>query len=61
MIIRPGRALLGINEADCTSCSYIQGLMEGTLTAKEISVRTGANALLSGVVAAASAIALLAF
>lgn len=64
MIIAPGRALLGINELNCsTKCTYLPaGILDtasGTTT--QIVVRQGASSLITGVLGAFTAAALLAF
>ena len=62
MLIRPGRAKLGLNTAGCTdsSCKYVLGnLLTGTTLS--IPVRQGAEYGLAGASLAIAAITLLAF
>lgn len=65
MILMPGRARLGINELDCTTkCTYLPAILyEDFATTKtiEITVRTGASYLMTGVLSALTAASLLAF
>ena len=66
MYIYPGRALLGINELDCsTKCTYLPNNLyspnDAVLDKLTVKVRKGASTLLTGVFGAATAIALLAF
>lgn len=66
MYIFPGRALLGINELDCsTKCTYLPNNLyspnDAALEKITIKVRKGASTLLTGLFGAATAIALLAF
>ena len=49
MNIAPGRALLGINEATCTSsCSYMQALFDKDGVWKAIPIKSGAASFFSG-------------
>ena len=64
MYIFPGRALLGINELDCsTKCTYLPNNLYNTggLTKLTVKVRTGAQTLLTGLLGAVTAASLLAF
>ena len=63
MIIRPGRAFLGINTTGCTNCVSVAANLNGNTsgTNLEISVRQGAQTLLATVAGALALSTLLAF
>lgn len=66
MYIFPGRALLGINELDCsTKCTYLPNNLyspnDAALSKITIKVRAGAQALMTGLLGVVTAATLLAF
>jgi len=64
MIIKPGRALIGINASGCSSstCTYLPaGIYSEDGTTFSIKVRAGAASLFTGLVGAFTAATLLAF
>ena len=66
MYIFPGRALLGINELDCsTKCTYLPNNLyspnDAALEKITVKVRTGAQTILTGLLGAVTAANLLAF
>ena len=65
MEIGPGRALLGINELDCsTKCTYLPNNLyttTGTMSPLTIKARAGASSLISGILGTMTAVAVLAF
>lgn len=63
MYVAPGRALLGINELNCsTKCTYLpSGIYSENGTKFSVVVRQGASGLITGVLGAFTAAAILAF
>ena len=57
--IRPGRAMLGINTLNCSSCAYMPALNGGTKFT--ITVRANAYTLLTSAAAALASLALITF